>query len=118
MVAGLSANTMIRVSKPRLGCHGSRHVGTSSCIALAPSFGLHPALISRVSTMKYKYVAIDPSTGLHVRAATEEEKQAYFDQKPLHGLDAFRKPVRVGAFLIDEFVDDNERIDQTGPLQW
>lgn len=54
-----------------------------------------------------KMMAIDPSTGLHVRAATTEEIAAYLVQPVRHP--AFRKPVRVGDVLVDEY---------TGPGIW
>lgn len=53
-----------------------------------------------------KFVAIDPSTCLHLRAATDVERAAYLAQ-PGHA--AFRRPVRVEAVLVDE---------DTGPGVW
>jgi hypothetical protein len=44
-------------------------------------------------------VAIDPATGLHLRSATDEERAAYLGQG---AHPAFRRPVRVGAVLVDE----------------
>lgn len=53
-----------------------------------------------------KLVAVDPVTGLHVRNATTDEAAAYLAQPVAK---AFRKPVRVGAVLVDE---------DTGPGIW
>lgn len=53
-----------------------------------------------------KFVAIDPTNGLHLRAATDAERNAYLAQP---GLAAFRKSIRVGDVLIDE---------DTGPGLW
>jgi hypothetical protein len=53
-----------------------------------------------------KTVAINPTTGLHLRTATEAEQAAYLSQP---GIPAFRKPVRVGNVLVDE---------DTGPGVW
>ena len=54
-----------------------------------------------------KMVAVDPSTGLHLRDATATESAAYLAQACRHP--AFRKPVRVGSVLVDEY---------TGPGIW
>lgn len=58
-----------------------------------------------------KMVAIDPSTGLHLRDATDDERAAFENQTIAHpsGLWAFRQPVRVGDVLVDE---------DTGPGIW
>lgn len=56
--------------------------------------------------MMSKFVAIDPSSGLHLRGATDEERATYLAQP---GKAAFRRPVRVGAVLVDEY---------TGPGAW
>ncbi len=53
-----------------------------------------------------RHVAIDPVTGLHLRDATDAERQAY-EAQPGHV--AFRKPVRVGDVLVDFY---------TGPGIW
>lgn len=47
-----------------------------------------------------KFVAIDPRTGLHLRAATSEETAAYLAQPVRHA--CFRKAVNVGDVLVDE----------------
>jgi hypothetical protein len=59
------------------------------------------------------YIAIDPSTGLYLRPATETERAAYLAQptrEPRTALSpeqaetfaaAFRRPARVGAVLVD-----------------
>ena len=58
------------------------------------------------NTSSPAYVAIDPCTGLHLRAATAAEMASYLAQ-PVRGdvakvhHAAFRQPVRVGAVLID-----------------
>lgn len=49
--------------------------------------------------MNTKHVAIDPATGLHLRAATSAEVAAFLEQD-VHP--AFRKAVRVGEVLVDE----------------
>lgn len=46
------------------------------------------------------YVAIDPRTGLHLRAATDAERDAYLAQ-PCRCA-AFRRPIKVGDVLVDE----------------
>lgn len=56
--------------------------------------------------MNSEHVAIDPRTGLHLRAATDGERAAY-EAQPGHV--AFRRPVRVGDVLIHEY---------TGPGIW
>lgn len=53
------------------------------------------------------FIAIDPKTGLHLRAATDMERDAYLAQ-PARG-PAFRKAFRVGDILVDEY---------SGPGQW
>lgn len=53
------------------------------------------------------FIAIDPRTGLHTRPATTAERDAYLAQ-PCRG-PAFRRPVRVGDVLADEY---------TGPGIW
>lgn len=52
-------------------------------------------------------VALDPTTGLHLRPATEAEQAAYMNQPCRHT--AFRRPVKVGDVLIDQ---------DTGPGLW
>jgi len=46
-----------------------------------------------------RLVAINPTDGTHLRAATADEQRAYLAQ-PAHP--SFRRPVRVGAVLVDE----------------
>lgn len=53
-----------------------------------------------------KFMAVDPRTGAKLRAATAEEVGHYVAQP---GRRAFRKPVTVGAVLVDE---------DTGPGGW
>jgi hypothetical protein len=48
-----------------------------------------------------RFVAVNPSNGLHLRDATDEERAAYLAQPVRHP--AFRKVVRVGDVLIDEY---------------
>ncbi len=53
-----------------------------------------------------KFQAIDPQTGATIREATPAEAAAYNAQP---GREAFRKPMRVGAVLVDT---------DTGPGIW
>lgn len=46
------------------------------------------------------FVAIDPATGCHLRDATDAERDAYLSQP---GPAAFRKALRVGVVLVDEY---------------
>jgi len=55
-----------------------------------------------------RFVAIDPKTGLHLRASTETEIASWENQTDPRGRSFFTK-IRVGAFLIDE---------DTGPGIW
>lgn len=54
-----------------------------------------------------KIVAKDPKTGLVVRDATANERDAYLAQPCRHP--SFRKMIRVGEMLVDE---------DTGPGMW
>jgi hypothetical protein len=49
--------------------------------------------------MATNYVAVDPTTGLHIRRATDDESAAYLAQP---NASVFRRPVRVGDVLVDE----------------
>jgi hypothetical protein len=70
------------------------------------------------------FVAIDPTTGAHVRAATPEETAAYVGQETRaaagtywHASRTFHRPLRVGDVLIDEYDDDRRPVDQ-GAWAW
>jgi len=52
-------------------------------------------------TTESKMVAIDPRTGLHLREANREEIAVYLGQPVMHA--SFRKAVRVGAVLVDQY---------------
>ena len=54
-------------------------------------------------------VALSPSDGRRIRCATPAETLAYVTRNCTPTHPAFRKPVRVGAVLVDE---------DTGPGQW
>lgn len=47
------------------------------------------------------FVAIDPATALHLRAATDAEIAAFAAANPRT---AFERPTRVGAVLIDSYM--------------
>ncbi len=71
------------------------------------------------TTTARKFVAVDPSTGCHVRPATDAEVAAYLAQ-PSRGVrgsalwEAFLAPVRVGAVLVDEDTGPGVTLDQGG----
>lgn len=57
-----------------------------------------------------KVVAIDPENGRHLRDATADECAAYYAQPCTHPV--FRKPVRVGAVLVDEYFGPGVWLEQ------
>ncbi len=65
------------------------------------------------------FVAVDPSTGCQLRAATDAEIAAYMNQdsrgeKGSALWNAFLAPVRVGSVLVDEWNGYGTVLDQGG----